>query len=67
MCGFVGYVDLHRDIVKEKETILQMNNTLKKREPDEEGYYANSHIQLGHRRLIITDAKGRKATYGVSV
>lgn len=67
MCGFVGYVDLHRDIVKEKETILQMSNTLKKRGPDEEGYYANNNIQLGHRRLIITDAKGRKTAYGVSV
>ena len=31
-------------------------------EPDEEGYYIDKHVALAHKRLIVVDPKGRKAT-----
>ncbi len=62
MCGFVGFSNFKKDISKENYILEQMNNTLSKRGPDEEGYYINKHIALGHKRLIVIDPEGRKTT-----
>ena len=32
-----------------------MNSTLAKRGPDEDGYYINKNVALGHKRLIVID------------
>ena len=45
-----------------KEILLNMNSTLSKRGPDEEGYYINDSICMAHKRLIVIDPKGRKTT-----
>ena len=37
-----------------------MNETLNKRGPDEQGYYINNHVALGHKRLIVIDPEGGK-------
>ena len=37
-----------------------MTNELKKRGPDEDGYYLKEHIALGHKRLIVIDPEGGK-------
>ncbi len=60
MCGFVGVVNLKHNISNEKDTIIRMNNTLKKRGPDECGYYTEDNVLLGHRRLIVIDPDGGK-------
>ncbi len=60
MCGLVGYVNYKKDISKEKEIIIGMNKTIKQRGPDELGYYYNTNIMLGHRRLIVRDPNGGK-------
>ena len=60
MCGFVGICNLKRDISNEKEIIKQMNLKLQKRGPDEEGYFLNKNINLGHRRLSIIDKENGK-------
>lgn len=39
-----------------------MNETLSKRGPDEDGYYINKNIALGHKRLIVIDPKRWKTT-----
>ena len=39
-----------------------MNNCLAKRGPYKEGYYIDKHVALAHKRLIVVDPKGRKAT-----
>ena len=44
------------------DLLKKMNNTLSKRGPDEEGYYINDSICMAHKRLIVIDPKGRKAT-----
>ena len=60
MCGFVGFANLKRDVSKDIHIVKEMNSKLQKRGPDEEGYYIDSNINLGHRRLIIIDAENGK-------
>lgn len=60
MCGFVGFANFNEKIPN-KETILKdMNNTLSRRGPDEEGYYINDFLGFGHKRLIVIDPEGGK-------
>lgn len=47
---------------KTQKILENMNNCLAKRGPDEEGYYIDKHVALAHKRLIVVDPKGRKAT-----
>jgi len=60
MCGFVGFANLNRDISKDIHIVKNMNSKLKKRGLDEEGYFIDTNINLGHRRLIIVDAENGK-------
>ena len=59
MCGFVGFSNLNDDI-SSKEIIYNMNKTISKRGPDEDGYYFEKNICLGHSRLIVIDPEGGK-------
>ena len=54
MCGFVGFSNFKKNIS------TQMNSTLSKRGPDEDGIYLDSHICLGHKRLVVIDPEGGK-------
>lgn len=60
MCGIVGFVNYKKDILQYKNVLNQMTNELKKRGPDEDGYYLKEHIALGHKRLIVIDPEGGK-------
>lgn len=60
MCGFVGFCDLYKDVSNENNVIEKMSYKIKKRGPDEEGYFKDEHIHLGHRRLIILDSENGK-------
>lgn len=60
MCGFVGFANLKKNISSDIDIIKDMNLKLQKRGPDEEGYFTDININLGHRRLIIIDAKNGK-------
>lgn len=60
MCGIVGFCNLKQDISHSKDTLIHMNQTLAKRGPDEDGYFLEPHIALGHKRLIVIDPKGGK-------
>ena len=60
MCGFVGIMNLKEDLNSKKNVLLSMNDTLKKRGPDECGYYVDENILLAHRRLIVIDPDGGK-------
>ena len=63
MCGFVGFIDYKKDISKYKNVLIQMNSTISRRGPDEEGYYINENVALGHKRLIVIDPKRWQTTY----
>ncbi len=60
MGGFVGIVNLKRNIYSEKENIIRMSHTLESIGPDECGYFMDDNIILSHRRLIVIDPEGRK-------
>ena len=60
MCGIVGFVNFEKNISNFKNILINMNNTLSKRGPDEEGYYIDNHVALGHKRLIVIDPEGGK-------
>ena len=60
MCGFVGFTNFKRDVSKDKNILENMNNTLSKRGPDEEGYYLDKNVALAHKRLIVIDPEGGK-------
>lgn len=63
MCGFVGFVNYKKDISNYRDILENMNNTILKRGPDEEGLYIKEHVALAHKRLIVIDPEGRKTTY----
>ncbi len=55
MCGIVGFVSNDEN----KGTIIKkMTDRISHRGPDEEGYYMDETIALGHRRLSIIDLQG---------
>ena len=54
MCGFVGFMDkLNQD--EKRKSIKVMADRIIHRGPDEEGYYVDDDVALGHRRLSIID------------
>lgn len=60
MCGIVGFANLNENISHSKDNLLNMNSALSLRGPDEDGYYINDNICIGHKRLIVVDPKGGK-------
>ncbi len=55
MCGFVGKVNFNRDCYVDKSLIKAMCDSLEHRGPDDEGFFVNGNVGLGHRRLSIID------------
>ncbi|MEI2759416.1 MAG: asparagine synthase (glutamine-hydrolyzing) [Bacteroidia bacterium] len=53
MCGITGIYGMGS--VQSSSTIRQMNNAISHRGPDDEGYYIDEQVALGHRRLAIID------------
>ena len=62
MCGFVGFVDFKKDISSKKDILIKMNSIIATRGPDEDGYYIDKNIGLGHKRLIVIDPERWKTT-----
>lgn len=58
MCGIAGWVNLNANIENEREILFKMTDTLKKRGPDDTGFYFSAHANLGHRRLVVVDPEG---------
>jgi asparagine synthase (glutamine-hydrolysing) len=55
MCGICGKLFLDQERVVERELIKSMTDTIYHRGPDDDGFYINGQIGLGHRRLSIID------------
>ena len=58
MCGIVGFTTTGHDPAAAKRTAQAMADLIRHRGPDGEGYYADAHAALGHRRLSIIDLAG---------
>lgn len=57
MCGFTGFADCIN--VSEKDIIIKkMADRIIHRGPDSDGYFTDSHVALGFRRLSIVDLAG---------
>lgn len=54
MCGINGIIDPSRSMVTQ-ETLKAMNDAIKHRGPDGEGFFIDSEVGLAHRRLSIID------------
>jgi asparagine synthase (glutamine-hydrolysing) len=63
MCGICGIYNFDGRPV-DKDLLQKMNNTLVHRGPDDEGYYIDKNIGLGHRRLSIIDLDSGKQPMG---
>lgn len=50
ICGFIGFED--------KALLKDMCRVIRHRGPDDQGYYIDANISLGHNRLSIIDLKG---------
>ncbi len=59
MCGINGFN------FQNKELIEKMNKKIQHRGPDDEGFYLDENVSLGHRRLSIIDLseKGRQPLF----
>ncbi len=61
MCGIVGFVNKEK---KKDKIIKKMADRIKHRGPDDDGYYTDDDVALGHRRLSIIDlSKGHQPIY----
>ena len=63
MCGFVGFANIKKNLsddINNLNILKNMTKTLSKRGPDEENFYVDSNVYLGHRRLIIIDPENGK-------
>jgi len=57
MCGIVGIVRNDGKPIDEA-LLARMNNAIRHRGPDDDGFYVNGSVGLGMRRLAIIDLKG---------
>src|SRR3989339_1931535 len=55
MCGICGIYHFEANNKVKIETIKHMAETLEHRGPDDEGFYFDGNIGLGHKRLSIID------------
>ncbi|MEW6730452.1 MAG: asparagine synthase (glutamine-hydrolyzing) [Acidobacteriota bacterium] len=53
MCGICGYITEKGRA--SRELVREMASTIRSRGPDDEGYYVEGPVALGHRRLSIID------------
>ncbi|MGH7597704.1 MAG: asparagine synthase (glutamine-hydrolyzing) [bacterium] len=55
MCGIAGIFSFHQNAPATSAQIQKMTDAIRHRGPDDEGFYVNGNIALGHRRLAIID------------
>ena len=55
MCGITGVVNLRDQQELPKEILRAMTDCIAHRGPDSDGFFSNTKVALGHRRLKIID------------
>lgn len=58
MCGITGWVDWGNNLQHQQAIMKSMVQTLCKRGPDTSSTFYNTHVALGHTRLIVVDPSG---------
>ena len=60
MCGICGKLFFEQQRPVDRQLIRSMADSMRHRGPNDEGYYVNGQIGLGHRRLSIIDLNSGK-------
>ncbi|WP_100010309.1 asparagine synthase (glutamine-hydrolyzing) [Lentibacillus sediminis] len=60
MCGITGYINWHKDVRSERQTVEKMAETLMHRGPDDSQIWLGQHVAFGHKRLSVVDPAGGK-------
>lgn len=55
MCGITGFISYKEDLRDQERTLTQMQNTLLRRGPDQQGQYITDRAALAHTRLSVID------------
>ena len=55
MCGICGVVSFQPNIPVDRSVLKRMNDSIRHRGPDDEGYYQDAQVSLAMRRLSIID------------
>ena len=55
MCGITGIFNFEKNKHLDFQKLKNMTNIIRHRGPDDDGFYVNRNIGLGHRRLSILD------------
>ena len=55
MCGISGFLHFDIDRQARADVLKKMTDVISHRGPDDEGFYLNKNLALGHRRLSIID------------
>lgn len=58
MCGIAGILNLNNKSIP-GQVLKNMTDAIMHRGPDDEGFYIDSYIGLGHRRLAVIDTSPR--------
>jgi len=57
MCGIVGVINIDTTAGVDEKDLRSMADIISHRGPDDEGFYVDGNIGLGHKRLSIIDLK----------
>ncbi|HYR92462.1 MAG TPA: hypothetical protein VE422_50930 [Terriglobia bacterium] len=60
MCGICGIVNFKANGPVDRSLVERMNSAQAHRGPDDDGYFIENKVGLGHRRLSIIDVSGGK-------
>ncbi len=60
MCGIAGWLSESVNLYERTTVLENMSETLKRRGPDEKGYYVKSNVAMIHRRLSVVDIEHGK-------
>src|SRR5262249_30552146 len=60
MCGICGIVNFNASEPVDGHLVQRMNDVQAHRGPDDQGYFIEENVGLGHRRLSIIDLSGGK-------
>lgn len=55
MCGIAGIISLNKENSSNVSIIKKMTDTMAHRGPDADGFFSDSFVSFGHRRLSIID------------
>lgn len=68
MCGITGMIHWEQDVTKQQVLLRQMQKSLQKRGPDQEGIFLSGHCGMAHtsgshRRGTRQTANGNNTTW----